>query len=197
MLGENSMMVAKKRGIRIFRLTSGSHNKAAHRQIARIKFNELARFSVYEPPGRGRLKPEGAAERAGPGDFSKVMKTIRATKEFALGKGMFWHDFGAASLSPPVVRGLIGEGAVWLSGQSVAVIRQGGEGTGIWEEMCFVGGPLGSSIKLVRSLIGREKEASKRFVFVPQRSPLIRALSDAGYERNFSMILYERRVAKG
>jgi hypothetical protein len=87
---------------------------------------------------------------------------------------------------------LIAESAVWRSGEAVAIAREGGEGSGVWEEVCFVGGPVVESMELVRSLMGRKKRAAERWVFVPQGSPLISKLRRRGYQRNFSMVLFGR-----
>jgi len=197
MLGENSMRFAATRGVRVFRLTSGSRNKAAHRQISRIKFRETARFSVYEPPKGMVCKPAGAAIRMAPGELGKVMHLLRMAKEFQLGGGVLWHDFTASSLTHDVVSGLLSEGAVWRAGDAVAVTRTGGEGEGDWEEICYLGGPVPDSIRLVRALVGRDRDASERFLFLPQKSPIISALRKEGYSRNFSMVLFERKAANG
>jgi len=197
MLGENSMRFAAARGVRVFRLTSGSHNKAAHRQISRIMFRETARFSVYEPPKGKKSKLKGAAIRMAPGELGKAMHLLRIAKEFELGGGVLWHDFTAASLTKDVVSGLLAEGAVWRAGDAVAVTRTGGEGEGVWEEICYLGGPVLDSIRLIKALVGRDRNASESFVFVPQRSPIISALRKEGYRRNFSMVLFERKAANG
>jgi GNAT superfamily N-acetyltransferase len=197
MLGETSVRFAAARGARVFRLTSGSRNKAAHRQISRIMFRETARFSVYEPPRGKKPKPTGAAIRMTPSELSALTGLLRTAKEFQLGGGVFWHDFTAASLTKKVVSGLLEEGAVWRMGSAVAVIRAGGEGEGDWEEVCYLGGPVSDSTRLVKALVGRDRNASERFVFVPQRSPIISALKREGYSRNFSMVLFERKVANG
>ena len=197
MLGENSMRFAAARGVGVFRLTSGSHNRAAHRQISRIKFRETARFSVYEPPKGSKTRPRGAAVRMSPRDLLIVMDLLRKAKEFQLGGGVFWHYFTAASLTEGVVSELLAEGAVWRLGDAVAVAKSGDEGEGHWEEVCYIGGPVSDSTGLVKALVGRNKNASERFVFVPQKSPVISALRKEGYSRNFSMVLFERRAAKG
>jgi len=197
MLGENSMRFAAARGVKVFRLTSGSRNKAAHRQISRIMFRETARFSVYEPPKGRKPVPTGSAIRMTPTELLTVMGLLRTAKEFQLGGGMFWHDFTAASLTKDVVSGLLAEGAAWRVGDAVAVTRIGSEAEGHWEEICYLGGPVPDSIGLVRALVGRVRNASERFVFVPQGSPIISALRREGYSRNFSMVLFERRVANG
>ena len=197
MLGENSMMVARTRGVRVFRLTSGSRNDVAHRQIARIRFREVARFSVYEPRAGMRLRPNNRAKRVVREDAKEAERMLRRTKEFSLGRGVEWHDFTAASLTRVVVEKLVRSGSVWRTGGAIAVVQEGGEGGGRWEEISFVGGPVREATGLVRSIVGRNKKAKERYVFLPQRSPLIRALRRCGYVRNFSMILFERRATKG
>ena len=196
MLGENSMRFAESRGVRVFRLTSGSRNKLAHRQISRIMFNEVARFSVYEPPRGKKPKPTGATLMP-PRELSRVMDLLRGANEFRMGGGVFWHDFTAASLTIDVVSGLLAEGAIWRAGDALAVTRIGGEGEGVWEQICYLGGPVSDSMRLVRALVGRHRKVSERFVFVPQKSPIISALRREGYRRNFSMVLFERKSANG
>jgi GNAT superfamily N-acetyltransferase len=197
MLGENSMRFASSKGVRVFRLTSGSHNRAAHRQIARIRFKEVSRFSVYEPPKGWKGKPRGSAERPGTGELGTVMRNLRRAKEYRLGGGVFWHDFTAAALAKDVVSSLLTEGAVWSVGEAVAVTRVGVEGEERWEEVCYLGGKVPESMELVRALVGRDRKATARYVFVPHGSPVIAALRKEGYRRNFSMVLFERRAAKG
>jgi len=197
MLGENSVEFASARGARVFRLTSGSRNRAAHRQILRMKFREIARFSVYEPPKGRKPRPAGGATRMTLGELPAVMRSLREEKEFRLGAGVFWHDFTAASLTEDVVSRLLAVGAVWRIGDALAVARVGGEGEGRWEEICYLGGPVSESAKLAKALVGRERKATERFVFVPQGTPVITGLRKAGYGRNFAMILFERRAANG
>ena len=197
MLGENSMRVAKARGVRVFRLTSGSRNRPAHRQIAKIAFEEVARFSVYEPKVGRRLKPAKEADRVEPTGLAEALCLLRGSREYKLGAGVFWHDWSAASLTPEVVRRLVREGAVWKAGRALAVAREGGEGREMWEQVCFIGGPPLDAVRLVKSLVGRNKKTDERWVFIPQGSPLIRFLREEGYRRHFSMVLFERRAANG
>src|SRR5712692_453925 len=197
MLGENSMKIARDRGVDIFRLTSGSHNKTAHRQIARIKFTEVARFSAYEPVEKMRPRPTNDNLKVSVEEFTTVMNQIGRTKEYRLGKGVFWHNWTATSMSPKVVRDLLAEGAVWRGGEAFAVVREGGEGGERWEEVCFLGGPEEDALNLVRSQVGGNSRIAKRWVFLPQKSPLIHKLRAEGFVRDFSMILFERRAANG
>jgi GNAT superfamily N-acetyltransferase len=197
MLGENSMKLARERGVGVFRLTSGSHNKVAHRQIARIGFAEVARFSAYEPREKARLRPTDDATKVPADQFYEVLSLIVRTKEYQLGTGVYWHDWTATSMSHKVVRELLKEGAFWRNGEAIAIVRDGSEGGERWEEVCFLGGPEGDAWKLLESLVGRNAEATRRWVFLPQKSPLIHRLREGGFVRNFSMILFERRAANG
>jgi len=197
LLGNNSMKFARSRGASVYRLTSGSRNRAAHRQIRRMKFREVTRFSVYEPPKARELRPTGRATQVSSGDLRTAMRLFRQAREFRLGRGVHWHDFSAALLSQKVVSDLIDAGAVWRVGDAMAVTRIGGEGEGDWEEVCYLGGPVNESVNLVKALMGRKRKATERFVFMPQGSPIITGLRKEGYRRNFSMILFERRVANG
>ncbi len=197
MLGENSMKYARGRGVKVFRLTSGSTNRTAHRQIARIGFSEAARFSLYEPPRDERIVPTGVAEAVTKDALPEATELIEGSREFRTGAGVFWHDFTAAALTAEVVRRLAERGELWRVGRAVAVAKIGGEGPGAWEEICFVGGQPHDAIALVKSLVGRNKKVAERWVFVPHGSPLIHELREEGYERNFSMILFERRAVKG
>lgn len=195
MLGENSMKVAESRGVTVFRLTSGSGNKLAHRQIARIRFGEIARFSVYEPPRGRKRRDSGRGRKASVDELQEVVGLIEASREYRLGAGTFWHDFAAASLTHDVIRKLLVEGAVWRLGGAIAVYRAGAGGA--WEEICFAGGPALDATALVKSLLGRNRKGRERWVFVPQGSPLIHALRTEGFKRNFAMVLFERRAANG
>ncbi len=89
LLGENSMRVARARGSTVFRLTSGSKNKVAHRQIAKIGFEEAARFSVYEPREGMKLSPTEEAEGVRPSGAGEAARVLMRSKEFRLGKGVF------------------------------------------------------------------------------------------------------------
>jgi len=195
LLGENSMKYASERGARVFRLTSGSRNHAAHRQISRIRFDQVARFSVYEPPKGKRPTSTSEAKRVNESDVPAALALIKQSKEYSLSSGLFWHDFTAASLTRPIVEKLAGQGMVWRAGQAVAIAQEGGEGSEKWEEVSFLGGPQSDAMKLVRALVGRRKAAEK-WLFLPQGSPIIHSLRSEGYARDFAMILFERRAFK-
>jgi len=194
LLGENSMKIAAQRGVKVFRLTTASRNFASRRQIGRMRFMEVARFSVYEPPEGSRLT-SGHVERLSKDD-GDLMELLSSTEEYRLGAGVYWYSFVATSLTPEVVRRLSAEGAIWRLGNAVAIVKVGGEGSETWEQVCFVGGPAADSCRLVTAAVSR-RTGARGWVFVPQKSPVIHALRRAGFRRGFSQILFERRAANG
>lgn len=192
MLGENSMKVARRLGISIFRLTSGSSNHAAHRQIARIKFKEIARFSVYEL-AKGGGREAGETLLRSPAEALRLMK---AHHEYKLGRGVYWQNWGAAALYPRVVEELVARGAVARLGDAIAVVGRGGQGGRMQAEIGFLGGPPAEAAKLAASALGRSG-AREQLVFIPQGSPIIRELRRSGFTRRLSNILFERKATKG
>ena len=199
MLGESSMRIAMDRGVKVFRLTSWSRNKAAHRAIARMKFKESSRISAYEPGKGARFAPQKGVRLAGMDDLSQVTRLIRESREFRLGSGVFWDAFTAASLNPVTIKKLVGEASVWIADESVAVARLGGEGGETWRQVCFLTGKGDTPAKLVRHVFGLKEgaKAARRIVYLSQGSRLIGTLRKMGFSRLTSLILFERAAAKG
>ena len=199
MLGENSMRIAMDRGVKVFRLTSWSRNKAAHRQIARMNFKESSRISAYEPEKGTKFAPQKDVKLAGMNELPRVTRLIRESREFRLGSGVFWDAFTAASLNPSVIKKLVDEGSVWITGKSVVVAKLGGEGSETWGQVCFLTGKGDEPVKLVRHVFGLKEgaKATRRIVYLPHGSRLIGALRRAGFSRLTSLILFERTAAKG
>jgi GNAT superfamily N-acetyltransferase len=199
MLGEESMRFAKDRGVNVFRLTSWSGNRAAHRQIARMNFKETSRISAYEPEKGTRFTPQKDVGHAGMNDLFWVTRLIVESREFRLGSGVFWDAFKARYLSPPVIEKLVSEGSVWTTGESVVIAKVGGEGGETWRQVCFLAGEGNDPVKLIRHVFGLKESAktAKRIVYLPQGSHLIGAVRREGFCRLTSLILFERIAAKG
>ncbi|MDA4124989.1 MAG: GNAT family N-acetyltransferase [Thaumarchaeota archaeon] len=194
MLGENSMGVARGRGVKVFRLTSSSWNRTAHRQIARIRFKEASRVSVYEPGKGKRFLPKKGVRKAEKRDLRRVVETIRGSKEFRLGSGVFWDSFAAIALSPPVLRELVARGEVWVSDGAVVVTRRAREGREVWRQVCFLAGDkegAGQLLSHVLSLRGDAK-LTRKLVYLPQGSSLICMVRALGLKRMASLILFVR-----
>jgi GNAT superfamily N-acetyltransferase len=199
MLGENSVEVAKARGVRVFRLTSGSTNKPAHRQVARMKFEEVTRVSMYEPPVRHRFQPRRDVDKVGPSRTTEVISMIIGSREFKLGTGKYWDNLSAISLTKKTIAQLVREGSVWVSGDAVGVSKMGGEGIEKWRQVCFVGGGTEGAMRIVEHAFSleRKRKGLRKFVFLPHGSKLITALRKDGFKLDFSMVLFERRAPKG
>jgi len=199
MLGEESMRFAMERGANVFRLTSWSGNRAAHRAIARMNFKETSRISAYGPEKGTRFAPQKEVSPAGMNDLALVKKLISESREFRLGSGVFWNAFKAIQLSPSVIEKLASEGSVWTTRESVVIGRVEGEGGETWRQVCFLAGERDEPVKLVRHVLGqrRRMKSTRRIVYLPQGSHLIGELRRERFSRLTSLILFERTATKG
>ena len=199
MLGENSAKVALSEGAKTFRLVSGSRNKLAHRQIARMGFEEASRISVYAPPKRARTPALRGARRAKPGEGPRALRAMENSKEFKLGSGVYWDAFAAQSLTLDVVGRLVDAGQVWVSPKAVAVTAFGGEGSPTWRQVCFIGGDPDEARVLALRLFGLKggRRPTRKLAYLPQGSKVITSMREHGFERHGSLILFERKAAKG
>jgi GNAT superfamily N-acetyltransferase len=198
-LAEAAIAAASGKGVTVFRLTSGSHNKTAHRHIARIGFTEISRVSTYTPSKGMRLGPVGGVERLTGGDFETVSSSVRNSREYRLGAGVLWDVFAVRSLDDGEILRALNAGEAYGCGGAVAMAKVGREGTEVWRQVCFVCGGGDDAVRLVRHAFGMrgEPRADRRFAYVPQGSGVISSLRSAGFERDFSLVLFERRLAKG
>ena len=197
MLGENAMKVALEKGVHVFRLTSGSRNKASHAQVAKMGFVEVARFSSYETEKGRRFHPRAGVRVAKADDLEAVMGSVRDSKEYRLGGGFLWDGFAAVSLSPSTVGNAIREDSVYFCDGAVAIRRLGREGKAVWNQIGYLSGNEEPALKLVDSVFAMKGEFDWRFVTLPQGSPLIGAMRRHGLRRDFSNVLFERIAVKG
>lgn len=198
MLGRRSMKVARERGARVCRLTSGSTNRRAHRQVLKMGFKETARISLYVPMKGARFKAQRRVKVSTRANLSDVVRRIVKSKEYRLGRGVFWESFSVISLTPESIARCVERGSVYISGEGVAIGRIGGEGRGVWRQVCFLAGPPQDAVKLVRHIFGRRerRRTTRRMVYLPQGSPLASALREAGIKRRSSYFLFERKTPK-
>ncbi len=193
-LADESMRLARRRGIRVFRLASGSRNHRAHRHIARIGFKEISRISVYVPSKVARPGPAREVRQAEKGDEEALMRMIRCSREFRLGSGVMWDAFTAVALTEDTIGRALAAGEVYTMGKAVAVAKPSGEGSERWRQVCFVAGEGASVLQLVRYVFGRKEEfrTNWRLAYLPEGSHLIRVLREAGMVRDRSYALFER-----
>ena len=86
-----------------------------------------------------------------------------------------------------------------MLGDALAIARPGGERNESWRQVCFLTGGDQGAVRLARYIFlgGERMEAERCFAYLPQGSPLIGALRKAGFERDYSLILFQRLPAKG
>jgi GNAT superfamily N-acetyltransferase len=198
-LAERSMGAAARRGIRVFRLTSGTRNRRAHRHIARIGFKEICRVRAYSPSAASKQAPVPKAKLARTKDHLEVQKSIITSRDFRLGCGVMWDTFAAISLTKEVILDCLARKEVWTNEGAVAVARAGEEAGEHWRQICFLAGDGEDAAMLVKEVFWRREKfrTARRIVYIPAGSMIIGDLRGAGMERRFSMILFERQAAKG
>lgn len=193
MLGKTSMAFATRRGVRTFRLTSGSTNKPAHLQVAKMGLVEVARMSLYAPKKAARFGRIGGVRRAKESEVPALLKKIRESKEYAAGGGVYWSGFAATAITPGTLANCVDENSVYLFGDAVAIASLSGGGSDVWRQVCFATGPTQEVVKILRYVFGRKEKVRTlwRIVYAPSRSPLVRALGSAGLTRWGSFLLFE------
>lgn len=196
-LGERCMRASRERGVKVFRLTSNSRNKRAHRQIGRMGFEETSRLSVYAlvegmAPGRTR-----GVRKAGEDEIAEVMSVIRSSPEFAIGSGVMWDGFTAKALDQKVVTNALAEGYIYRTQNALAVAKTVKAGNEVWKQACFLTGKEEEAVRIVRHFFLQGKEADWCLAYVPQGSRLIGALRRAGLKRDTTLILFQRKAVNG
>lgn len=199
LLGRSSMEFARKRGVRTFRLTSGSNNKPAHKQVAKMGLVEVARMNLYSQRSGSRFKPPRGVRRAKPSEIPATLKKIKESREFGAGGGVYWDQFAATSITRKTLSNRAREGSVYLAGNAVAiatVVR--GDGSDTWRQICFATGPTQEVARIVKYIFGRRERVRTTWsiVYAPSRSPLARTLAKAGLTRWGSFLLFEGRALK-
>ena len=194
LLARHSMEVGKRAGIKAYRLSSSSYNRAAHAQVKKMGFREVTRISVYESPSKANYSPLKSVWRADKMESQKVQPVVERSPEYRLGAGVYWDDFSAVSLTARIIDGLIREESVFLTEGGVAVARIGGEGGEIWRQVCFVTGTPEATVRLVEHVFGtRERaRAHRRLIYLPQGSRVIREMRELGLKRTWPLVLFEK-----
>ena len=199
LLGASSMKFGSARGTHVFRLTSGSRNKAAHRQIAKMGFGEIARFNVHRVKRTG-LKPNPSVQGAKLGELNPTWRFIRSSSEFKVGKGLYWDSFVARTLNKENLAELIKDRRVFHSidnggSKAVAIFGRVTEGSEVWNQMGFLSGASAYCRKLVSHLFtgAIAKQADENFIFLPRGSNLPKIMNQLGIKKSFQMVVFEGR----
>ncbi len=200
LLGAKSMQYASRFGVSTFRLTSSSRNSAAHRQVAKMGFSEVARFDVFRARSKSRLLRQGRADRLTPADLSKALKVIRGSEEYRAGMGVYWDAFVTRALDREALSELIAKGYVFSAGDekgnnALAVCGPAKEGEEVWLQMSFLCGEPALCKKIVSRLFrGTRPKRDENFVFLPKGSRLSKSLKEIGLKKYFQMVVFEGRL---
>ncbi len=198
-LGKKSMEYASKFGITTFRLTSGSRNKAAHRQVAKMGFKEVGRFNVFKAGKRSKLRTQEGVRKVSSKEVKRIMDIISNSEEFRLGRGVYWDSFVVPTLNQEALAYLIEKGYVFSTKDSkgnsaMAICGSVKEGDEVWQQMSFLCGRPALCRRLVSHLLQRSGPTKdQKYVFLPKGSRLSRTLSEIGVKKDFQMILFEGR----
>ena len=200
LLGEKSMKYASDLGVSTFRLTSSSRNRAAHRQVAKMGFSEVARFDVFRARTKSRLLRGGGVDRLSPSDLSKALRVIRGSEEYRAGKGVYWDAFVTRALDRESLSELIAKRFVFSArdeegNSAVAVCGPSREGEEVWLQISFLCGEPALCKKIVSHLFRSSRpKRDENFVFLPKGSRLSKSLKEVGLKKYFQMVVFEGRL---
>ncbi|HLQ21089.1 MAG TPA: GNAT family N-acetyltransferase [Nitrososphaerales archaeon] len=200
LLGEKSMEYASKLGVSTFRLTSSSRNRAAHRQVAKMGFSEVARFDVLRAGSKSRLLRRGGVGRLTPADLNKALRVIRGSEEYRAGMGVYWDAFVTRALDREALSELIAKRYVFSAGDekgntALAVCGRAREGEEVWLQMSFLCGEPELCKKIVSHLFRSPRpKRDENFVFLPKGSRLSKSLKEIGLKNYFQMVIFEGRL---
>ena len=200
LLGEKSMQYASKLGVSTFRLTSSSRNRAAHRQVAKMGFSEVARFDVFRARTKSRLLRGGGVDKISPADLGKALRVIRGSEEYRAGMGVYWDAFVARALDRRALSELVARGYVFSArdergGTAIGVCGPVREGEEVWLQVSFLCGEPTLCKKIVSHIFRRSRpKRDENFVFLPKGSRLSKSLKEIGLKKYFQMVVFEGRL---
>ncbi|HXW36327.1 MAG TPA: GNAT family N-acetyltransferase [Nitrososphaerales archaeon] len=192
-LGRASMKEARSKGVERFRLATGSRNRAAQRQIAKMGFIETARLACFETKAGAEFKRLKSARRLRRADFGLAVSRITESSEYSKGGGVYWDEFTATSLTPEVIRKRIREGSVFEHHGALAIWRPGREGGERWSQVCFLTGEPSRAVELAGHVFASSlQKVDRNLVYVPKGSKVAGALLRAGLTKRWPLILYTK-----
>lgn len=200
LLGKKSMEYASRHGVSTFRLTSSSTNRAAHRQVAKMGFSEVARFDVFRARTKSRLLHRGRVDRISPADLSRALRVIRGSEEYRTGMGVYWDAFVTRALNRESLSELIARRYVFSAGDergnnALAICGPAREGKEVWLQMSFLCGEPELCRKIVSHIFRSSKpKRDENFVFLPKGSRLSKSLKELGLKKYFQMVVFEGRL---
>jgi len=200
LLGKRAMEYASGQGVTTFRLTSRSQNIAAHRQVGKMGFTEVAKFDVFKRDTARRLRRQAGVRRVSMREMNRVTKTIQASDEYRLGRGLYWDVFVVSALDRNALTRLIEMGRVFSAkdrtgSDAVAIAGLVKEGDEAWQQISFLCGNPSLCRKLVSHLSINPRAPDGTYAFLPHGSKLSKTMREIGLKKNFQMLLFEKRLS--
>ncbi len=199
LLGKSSMNFGAARGTHIFRLTSGTRNAAAQKQIARMGFGEISRFNIYNLK-KTAFRQDSSVRRTGIRRLNAIWRFIKSTPEYELGARLYWESFVARNLNKENLARLIEDGRLFETRDksglgAVAIFGRVDEGSEVWNQMGFLCGDYELCGRMVRHLFrsAAAKLVDENYLFLPKGSALATVMKRMGIRRDFQMIVFEGR----
>jgi len=199
MLGENSIRVATEKGVATIRLVSNVRNGSARRQVARMRFKEIARMSIYNPKRPFRKASRSKTRFALGSDISYLTGLVRDSEEFKLGGGVYWDGFRAIALNAKSIGALVRARRALISGDSTVFFKRGAEGDEPFTQICFACGSYEGVSNLIKRVFGKERTRKRvlRYLSAPTGSPLSGFARRLGLTHWSTFILFQRKTPNG
>lgn len=184
---------ARERGARVARLCTGSSNLASRKHLRKVGFNVLQTFQRMDSVrGVGRrpsrvIRPKQSR--------SGLWNWLSSSPEFVENRAMYSDGWTWYPLTATVFKDHLSEGRVLLT-----VAKKGPSSCCIFLDddrmltLGFAAGELDDVVRVARFL--RFKLSGGRYrkvrILLPAKSPLVRALKDAGFEKTAKVLVYEK-----
>ncbi len=184
---------AAARGARVARLCTGSSNVASLRHLRKVGLEILQTFQRLDSTSSPRTKPSGITRPRRL--VTSLWKWLSSRPEFVDNRGMYSDGWTWHPLTFAVFRKHVAEGRVlltlWKNNPSSCCIYLD-EGRRL--TLGFVAGKpadVGKTVRMLRFMLSWKRHDKVR-VLLPLRSPLIRALRGAGFEKTGKILVYEK-----
>lgn len=186
---------ARRKGVRVARLSTGSSNRASREHLAKIGFPLMQTFQRLESSKGVRAKPAGVTTPRG--SAKTLWNWLKTRPSFAENHAMFSDGWTWYPLTLQTLRKLMSHRQVFT-----IVKEQQPRACCIFVDedrlltMGFVAAERSDVVKLARTLrfmLFRRKRENLR-VLLPSRSSLVRALVRSGFEKTAKVLVYEKFV---
>jgi ribosomal protein S18 acetylase RimI-like enzyme len=194
MLGRKSIEYGLRKGARTFRLLSGSENIVAHAQVAKLGFEEKAKFRFHR---RGKASPPNKrlkVKKVKLMEADQVFRTIRKSAEYRDLKGFCVDDFVAYRLDKRRFTKYVKRSSVYRSagdrGAAFGVYDHAEQ----WGQIIFLCGDAKAGSQIVlKALRDFKKRRLASYAFTDEGTSVADVLAKLGFEEDEGFILFETK----